>query len=265
MTTIYNGAGMPAGPKLVTVEALSGEDHSNPTGQVFNGGGGFDISKDGKTGSSLFIFATESGTISGWNPNVDPTSSVIAVPSNGGVYKGLAIGSNDDGTFLFAADFHNGTVDVFDQNFKLVKSFTDKHLPQGYAPFNVQVLDGHLFVTFALQDADKQDDVAGTGHGFVDEFDLKGHLLDRVASRGPLDSPWGLAIAPSGFGEFAGDLLVGNFGDGTINAFDLKHDHFEGKFSMPTAPQSPLVISGPSFPAMAVLTAIPTRSTLPPV
>ena len=229
VTTIYNGAGMPAGPKLVTVEALSGEDHSNPTGQVFNGGGGFDISKDGKTGSSLFIFATESGTISGWNPNVDPTSSVIAVPSDGGVYKGLAIGSNDDGTFLFAADFHNGTVDVFDQNFKLVKSFTDKHLPQGYAPFNVQVLDGHLFVTFALQDADKQDDVAGTGHGFVDEFDLKGHLLDRVASRGPLDSPWGLAIAPSGFGEFAGDLLVGNFGDGTINAFDLKNDHFEGK------------------------------------
>jgi uncharacterized protein (TIGR03118 family) len=235
VTTIYNGAGMPAGPKLVTVEALSGEDHSNPTGQVFNGGGGFDISKDGKTGSSLFIFATESGTISGWNPNVDPTSSVIAVPSNGeapsngAVYKGLAIGSNDDGTFLFAADFHNGTVDVFDQNFKLVKSFTDKHLPKGYAPFNVQVLDGKLFVTFALQDADKQDDVAGAGHGFVDEFDLNGHLLDRVASRGPLDSPWGLAIAPSGFGEFAGDLLVGNFGDGTINAFDLKHDHFDGK------------------------------------
>jgi uncharacterized protein (TIGR03118 family) len=229
VATIYNGAGMPAGPKLVTVAALSGQDHSDPTGQVFNGGGAFDISKDGKTGSSLFIFATESGTISGWNPNVDPTNSVIAVPSNGAVYKGLAIGSNDDGTFLFAADFHNGKVDVFDQNFKQVDSFTDKHLPKGYAPFNVQVLDGHLFVTFALQDAAKHDDVAGAGHGFVDEFDLEGHLLDRIASRGPLDSPWGLAIAPSGFGEFAGDLLVGNFGDGTINAFDLKNDHFEGK------------------------------------
>jgi uncharacterized protein (TIGR03118 family) len=231
VTTIYNGAGMPAGPKLVTVAALPGEDHSNPTGQVFNGGGSFDISSDGTTGSSLFIFATESGTISGWNPKVDPTSSVIAVDnsSNGAVYKGLAIGSNHDGTFLFAANFHNGTVDVFDQNFKQVNSFTDRHLPKGYAPFNVQVLDGHLFVTFALQDADKHDDVAGAGHGFVDEFDLKGHLLDRVASRGPLDSPWGLAIAPSGFGEFAGDLLVGNFGDGTINAFDLKDDHFEGK------------------------------------
>jgi len=231
VTTIYNGAGMPAGPKLVTVAALPGEDHSNPTGQVFNGGGGFDISSNGTTGSSLFIFATESGTISGWNPKVDPASSVIAVDnsSNGAVYKGLAIGSNHDGTFLFAANFHNGTVDVFDQNFEPVNSFTDRHLPQGYAPFNVQVLDGHLFVTFALQDADKHDDVAGAGHGFVDEFDLKGHLLDRVASRGPLDSPWGLAIAPSGFGEFAHDLLVGNFGDGTINAFDLKDDHFEGK------------------------------------
>src|SRR5437868_8956912 len=142
VTTIYNGAGMPAGPKLVTVAALPGEDHSKPTGQVFNGGGCFDISSNGTTGSSLFIFATESGTISGWNPKVDPASSVIAVDnsSNGAVYKGLAIGSNHDGTFLFAANFHNGTVDVFDQNFEPVNSFTDRHLPQGYAPFNVQVL-----------------------------------------------------------------------------------------------------------------------------
>jgi uncharacterized protein (TIGR03118 family) len=232
VATIYDGAGTPARPKLVTVAALSTEDHSAPTGQVFNGGGGFDVTNsNGTTGSSLFIFATEGGTISGWSPKVDPTSSVIAVDnsSSGAVYKGLAIGSNDDGTFLFAANFHNGTVDVFDQNFKQVDSFTDKHLPKGYAPFNVQVLDGHLFVTFALQDAAKHDDVAGAGHGFVDEFDLEGHLIQRVASRGPLDSPWGLAIAPSSFGEFAGDLLVGNFGDGTINAFNLKSDHFEGK------------------------------------
>lgn len=232
VTTIYNGAGMPAGPKLVTVAALPGQDHSDPTGQVFNGGGGFNVTNSaGTTGSSLFMFATESGTISGWNPNVDPTSSIIAVDnsSSGAVYKGLAIGTNKDGTFLFAANFNNGTVDVFDQNFKQVDSFTDKHLPQGYAPFNVQVLDGHLFVTFALQDDAKHDDVAGAGHGFVDEFDLKGHLIDRVASGGPLDSPWGLAIAPSSFGELAGDLLVGNFGDGTINAFNMKNDHFEGK------------------------------------
>ncbi len=162
---------------------------------------------------------------------MDPANSVIAVDnsSKGAVYKGLAIGTNDDGTFLFAANFNSGKVDVFDQNFKQVSSFTDRHLPQGYAPFNVQVLDGHLFVTFALQDAAKHDDVAGAGNGFVDEFDLEGHLIQRVASRGPLDSPWGLAIAPSSFGDLAGDLLVGNFGDGTINAFNPKNDHFDGK------------------------------------
>jgi uncharacterized protein (TIGR03118 family) len=162
---------------------------------------------------------------------VDPTSSVIAVDnsSQGAVYKGLAIGTNDDGTFLFAANFNSGMVEVFDQNFNQVNSFTDENLPQGFAPFNVQVLDGKLFVTFALQNEAKHDDVAGAGNGFVDEFDLQGNLLQRVASGGPLDSPWGLAIAPSSFGDLAGNLLVGNFGDGTINAFNLKNDHFDGK------------------------------------
>jgi uncharacterized protein (TIGR03118 family) len=118
---------------------------------------------------------------------------------------------------------------VFDQNFNQVNSFTDPKVPTGYAPFNVQVLDNHLFVTFALQNDTKHDDVAGAGHGFVDEFDLEGHMLHRVASGGVLDSPWGLAIAPPGFGEFANDLLVGNFGDGTINVFNPKNDHFLGK------------------------------------
>ena len=115
------------------------------------------------------------------------------------------------------------------RSFKQVDSFTDPIVPKGYAPFNVQVLDGHLFVTFALQDAAKHDDVAGAGHGFVDEFDLEGHHMQRVASGGVLNSPWGLAIAPAGFGDFAGDLLVGNFGDGTINVFNPKNDHFLGK------------------------------------
>ena len=239
VTTIYNGAGQPitvtGGHSVITIAAPPGEEGpSAPTGQVFNvAGSGFNITSNGVTGSSVFIFATEDGTISGWNPNVDAGSSVLAVDnSNGGagaVYKGLAIAHTDDGTRLFAANFRNGTVDVFDQNFTQVDSFTDRHLPAGYAPFNVQVLDNHLFVTYALQDADKHDDVAGKGHGFVDEFDLDGHLLHRVASRGPLDSPWGLAIAPSDFGKFSNDLLVGNFGDGTINVFDPKSDHFLGK------------------------------------
>jgi uncharacterized protein (TIGR03118 family) len=239
VTTIYNGAGQPitvtGGHSVITIAAPPGAtEPSAPTGQVFNtAGSGFNITSNGVTGSSVFIFATEDGTISGWNPNVDSGSSVLAVDnSNGGsgaVYKGLAIGQTDDGPRLFAANFRNGTVDVFDEHFKQVDSFTDRHLPDGYAPFNVQVLDKHLFVTFALQDADKKDDVAGSGNGFVDEFDLGGHLLHRVASHGPLDSPWGLAIAPSGFGEFSHDLLVGNFGDGTINVFNPKNDHFLGK------------------------------------
>ena len=242
VTTFYNGDGTKdgqvaiAGPPGSTIAGT-------PTGQVFNSSGtGFDISQqNGKTASALFIFATEDGTISGWNPNVNPASSVIAVdnskggsPGDGAVYKGLAIGKTEDGTFLYAANFRNGSVDVFDSQFQLVKSFTDPTVPDGYAPFNVQVLGGKLFVTFAQQDATRHDDVSGPGHGFVDEFSLEGRMIERVASRGPLNSPWGLAIAPQGFGEFSGDLLVGNFGDGTINIFNPTTDQFLGKLDRPS-------------------------------
>lgn len=239
VVTVYTGNGTPVAPAghfAITVATPPGQTGpAAPTGQVFNSfGSGFDISSGGNTASSVFIFATEDGTISGWNPAVNGgASTVLAVDNSqeglGAVYKGLAIGQTDDGPRLFAADFRNGKVDMFDKNFQLVGSFTDKNLPDGFAPFNVQVLDGKLFVTFALQDDAKHDDVAGPGNGFVDEFDLNGKLLERVASGGPLDSPWGLAIAPSGFGEFSHDLLVGNFGDGTINIFDPKSDHFLGK------------------------------------
>jgi uncharacterized protein (TIGR03118 family) len=238
VTTVYTGAGAKVnvgGLDSIAIATPPGQTSpASPTGDVFNiAGTGFNITSGGHTGSSVFIFATEDGTISGWNPNVNAASSVLAVDNSqggtGAVYKGLAIAQTDDGTFLYAANFRNGTVDVFDQNFKQVNSFTDPKVPAGYAPFNVQVLDGHLFVTFAPQDAAKHDDVAGAGHGFVDEFNLEGHMMQRVASGGVLDSPWGLAIAPPGFGEFANDLLVGNFGDGTINVFNPKNDHFLGK------------------------------------
>ena len=194
---------------------------------------------------------------------MDPASSVLAVDNSaaGAIYKGLALGHTGNDSFLFAANFHNGTVDVFDSQFHQVGSFTDAALPAGYAPFNTQVLDDHLFVTFALQDAAKEDDVAGPGNGFVDEFDLSGHLLHRVASGGPLDSPWGLAIAPSGFGEFSNDLLVGNFGDGTINAFDPTDDHFLGKLHDNEG--NPIVIGDlwALSPAMQGQAAIPAVST----
>jgi len=213
---------------------------ASPTGQVFNSfasKGAFTL-QDGSPAS--FLFATEDGTISGWNAAAG-SQSIIAVdeannPADGdesqglgAVYKGLAIAQSDAGPTLYAANFRHGTVDVYDQNFNLIDSFTDPNLPKGFAPFNVQVLDGKLFVTFSEQNSARHDDVAGAGNGFVDEYDLNGHLLQRVASGGPLDSPWGLAIAPQNFGRLAGDLLVGNFGDGTINVYDLINDKFMGK------------------------------------
>ena len=188
---------------------------------------------------------TEDGTISAWNGGASTTLEVdnSANPAHGdgslppqdqtegigAVYKGLAIGTQKNGTtLLYATNFRHGTVDVFNGQWQQVNSLTDGDLPAGYAPFNAQVLDGHLFVSYALQDPFKHDDVAGSGNGFVDEFSLTGKLIARVASNGPLDSPWGMAIAPEDFGKFAGDLLVGNFGDGTINAFNLKNDKFVG-------------------------------------
>jgi uncharacterized protein (TIGR03118 family) len=244
VATVYDGAGnlIPIrGHSSITIAAPPGQTESSaPTGQVFNRfHRGFDISSNGHTASSVFLFATEDGTISGWNPAVNSASSVIAVDNSASdaIYKGLAIGKTHGHTFLYAADFHNGKVDMFDSHFHEVRSFTDPNLPAGYAPFNVQALNHHLFVTFALQDADKEDDAAGPGHGYVDEFDFSGHLLHRVASQGPLDSPWGLAIAPSGFGEFSHDLLVGNFGDGRINAYDPHDFHFLATLDDPSGNQ----------------------------
>ena len=145
------------------------------------------------------------------------------------MYKGLALGSNTSGTFLYATNFHDGVVEMYDSTFAFVKSFTDPTLPHGYAPFGIRNMDGNLYVTFALQNAARHDDVAGKGHGFVDVFDTNGNKIKRFASRGPLDSPWGLALAPADFGKLSNDLLIGNFGDGKINAFDLKDGEFKGQ------------------------------------
>jgi uncharacterized protein (TIGR03118 family) len=219
---------------------------ASPTGIVFNSdSNGFML--NGKP--ATFIMDTEDGTISAWNGGTTTTLEVDnsnnpahgdgSLPPQdqtqgiGAVYKGLAIGTQKNGTTqLYASNFRHGTVDVFNAQFQQVNSLTDGNLPTGYAPFNVQVLHGKLFVTYALQNQFKHDDVAGPGNGFVDEFSLSGKFIGRVDSNGPLNSPWGLAIAPSDFGKFAGDLLVGNFGDGTINAFDLKHhDKFVGQLT----------------------------------
>ena len=214
-STLYDGNGVPRA-LVVTIPGA-------PTGTVFNGNAAaFIVSSGAAAGPARFIFATEDGAIVGWNPAVRPTDAVIAADRSaaGAVYKGLAIDSATAGTRLYATDFHNGAVDVFDASFNLVGSFTDRRLPHGYAPFGIQNVNGTLYVTFARQDKARHDDVPGKGRGFVDAFDTSGTLLRRVALRGQLNSPWGVALAPPTFGAFANDLLIGNFGDGRITAFD---------------------------------------------
>jgi len=244
LSTLYNGN---TGAKQALTVSVPGA----PTGVVFNGGTGFAVSNGTATAPARFIFATEEGTILGWSPAVALTQAVVAVDNSAGgaVYKGLAIASTAAGDRLYAANFHAGTVDVFDAGFHPVSAgFSDVALPSGYAPFGIRNLGGTIYVTYALQDADKKDDVAGVGHGFVNAFDTDGHLLRRVASRGRLNSPWGLALAPADFGQFGGNLLVGNFGDGHINAFDL--ERFEGsgelqeRGQLHAADGSPIAIDG---------------------
>jgi uncharacterized protein (TIGR03118 family) len=179
----------------------------------------------GKNLPASFIWDTEDGTISAWTGGLTvPDAAVLAVDNSpGAVYKGLVFGVNANGVFLFAANFRAGTVDVFDHNYQPVTTdggFNDPSIPAGYAPFGIQNIDGSLFVTYAKQNTAKHDDVAGPGNGFVDIFDTDGHLLQRFASRGALNSPWGVARASFAFGRFSGDILIGNFGNGKINAFD---------------------------------------------
>jgi uncharacterized protein (TIGR03118 family) len=238
VTTLCNGTGatvIPTGGHAAIVISTSEDDPRPgiPTGQVFNGAtGGFEITANDHTASASFLFATINGTISGWNPTVDPAATVIAVDDGpeGAVYTGLAIASTDAGKLLYVADFANHEVAVYDSSFKELDPILDPFIPASYSPFNVQVLEGHLFVTFAQLGPDGRS-VDGLGKGYVDEFDLDGTLLHRIASNGPLDAPWGLAIAPASFGEFAGDLLVGNFGDGTINVYDRETNAFIGKLT----------------------------------
>jgi uncharacterized protein (TIGR03118 family) len=236
VSTLYTGQGVKV-PLTVTIPVPEGSPAGTtaaPTGVIFNGNGGFNVKENGTSFSSLFIFDTEDGTISGWNLNfADRTHAVLAVDRSkvgkGAVYKGLAIGSNSSGTFLFATNFRFGTIEMFDSKFNLVRSFTDHRLPQSYAPFGIQNIGGNLYVTFAKQNAAKHDDVAGPGHGFVDVFDTNGNLISRLIARGSLNSPWGLALAPANFGQFSNDLLVGNFGDGHINVFDPDTGAFIGQ------------------------------------
>jgi uncharacterized protein (TIGR03118 family) len=197
----------------------------NVTGQVFNIGGA------GNFNGNNFLFVSEDGTISGWRGALGTTAEVLQLASADNSYKGAAISVIGSNAYLYAADFAGGQIDVLKGNAgapDLAATFADPNIPSGFAPFNIQNLGGTLYVTYAKRKADG-DDEAGPGNGFVDAFDLQGNFLARVGSMGTLNSPWGLAIAPGSFGGFAGDLLVGNFGDGHINVFDTGTDTFIGQ------------------------------------
>jgi uncharacterized protein (TIGR03118 family) len=228
----------------------STSDGSSPDGQVFNGTSGFVVTSAAGSGPAAFIFDSESGQITAWNPAADPISAgsstaTLEYSSPTAVYKGLAIAPTDQGTFLYAANFNSGTVDVFNSSFQpvsLLGSFSDPRMPDGYAPFGIQEINGLLYVTYAKQDAAKHDDVAGPGRGFVDIFTTNGLLVTRLASRGVLDAPWGLAQAPAGFGAFGGDLLIGNFGNGRISAFNPITGRFAGQ--LVNEQHQPITIDG---------------------
>jgi uncharacterized protein (TIGR03118 family) len=203
-----------------------------PTGIAYAPpGSGFSITENGRTSDSIFLFDTESGAIEGWTSSVDPDNAVIAVDrsAEGDVYKGLAL---DTAThLLFAADFANNRVRVFDNQFNLVNSFTDKSLPRRFAPFNVAMFNGNLYVAFAKRERGGTDEVAGKGLGYIDVFTTGGVLVTHLVANGSLNAPWGMTVAPSSFGTFSGALLVGNFGDGKINAFDPATGDHLGKLA----------------------------------
>jgi len=221
VSTIYNATGVRA--------ALVVQVPGGPTGIVSYSGTGFVVSNGTVSGAARFMWATEDGTIAAWSPAVPPNTlshpmvpNVLA-PAHNASYKGLALARTTSGDFLYAADFHNNHVDVFDSAFHAVtlpNGFVDPHLPARFAPFGIQLIGTAILVSYAKQDAEAEDEIAGDGLGFVSAFNVDGSFIARVASRGALNAPWGMALAPSNFGRFSGDLLVGNFGNGRINAFD---------------------------------------------
>jgi uncharacterized protein (TIGR03118 family) len=251
--TLYTGATPRSVNKASLVVNVTG---AAPTGEVFNSDQSAFIVRDNhrNSGSSVFLFDTENGTIDGWNPAVGATgggpSTVTEVGRDNGanaVYKGLAIAQASGGhTYLYATNFRSGRVEAYDGTFTPVELpgglFVDPRLPAGYGPFGIAEIGGKLYVSFAKQDPGLEDDVAGPGHGFVDVFTNDGAFVRRLISRGALNSPWGLTLAPSGFGQFSRDLLVGNFGDGHINAYDPATGAFLGQLRRQSG--RPIVIDG---------------------
>jgi len=252
VSTVYYGNGRPfptlTAPLVVTIPPPAGSPAGTtaaPTGIVFNGTPNFVVREGSRSGPSRFIFATEDGTISGWNQQVDPTHAILAVDNSanaidgfklGAIYKGLAVGDNSAETFIYATNFRDGVVEMYDAHFQFRRSFTDPGIQPdaaepGFAPFGIRNIDGLLYVTYAVQNAARHDDVSGLGNGFIDVFDIDGTFVRRFVTGGTLNSPWGVSLAPANFGPASTHLLVGNFGDGRINAFDLTTGGFGGQLT----------------------------------
>lgn len=235
VATLYSGTGA-----IETDEATGSDDvgvaipasaaavQANPTGQVYNGNGGFLVQTKSGPESALFMYDGEGGTVAAWAQ--DSGASAVTVYDDGvtngadhAVYKGLALGTVNGAQYLYATDLHNGKIDVFDTNFSkplaMQGKFIDAGIPSGFVPFGIAAVSGQLYVTYAMRDAAKHDEIPGAGLGYVDIFDFNGSLVSRFASAGVLNAPWGIAVAPAGFGSYSGDVLIGNFGDGKINVF----------------------------------------------
>ncbi len=227
--TLYDGNGLKQG-LVVNVPQWDNSPGGNPSGQIFNGTQDFKLSNNKP---AAFIVSTEDGTIQGWNGGTTTTIVVNGWPN--AVYKGLALGSANGANYIYAANFRGGTVDVFDGTFQPhsfgANAFTDSTLPSGYAPFNVANINGNILVSYALQDDQKHDDVAGVGHGYIDVYNNQGTLLQRLPHAYALNSPWAMVVAPAGWGQWSGKLLVGQFGSGAIAAYDLTTNLFQGVLS----------------------------------
>jgi uncharacterized protein (TIGR03118 family) len=244
-STLYDGNGVPQTLVVSIPDTANGS--ASPTGIVFNGSQDFQVSQNGVTGAAAFIFVGEGGSVAGWSPAVNRTSAVTVVDNgaNGPLYKGLAIASYAGANYLYAADFRNNAVDVYNGSFakaSLPGNFRDPALPAGYAPFGIQAIGDRIYVAYAKQAATGPDEVAGPGLGLVDVFDTGGVFVKQLAMGGALNAPWGMALAPANFGTFSGDLLVGNFGDGKINAFNPATGKMVGTLSKTDG--SAIVIDG---------------------
>jgi len=221
VSTLYGQDGTARSLVVTIPTAKQNRGTANPTGVVRNTTASFKVTKDGNSAPAFFIFVSEDGSISGWNPTLDPTHAIIAVDNgtnrgvNSAVYKGATLGVANGHNFLYVTNFHIGKVETYDENFQQVNpnGFSDPNLPAGYAPFGIRNFSGEIFVTYAKQDSKGHDDVAGPGFGFVNVFDTSGNFLRRLISNGNLNAPWGLALVE-------GNLWVGNFGDGLINNYN---------------------------------------------